>query len=666
MSSYVVGFSWDKLQAAKDFLCAVKPRWGRYLSRFTFVPFSVDPPPGREWGGVIFSTPTWHIYVDSGYIASAPLEHIAGLIEKELHHAARDMRGRLYHARRGDFARYARIAAELEVCDVMRRESEGKNLVDAFTRPLSSMVFSRDELLRWGVEGIPRVPEDFAWYPEDFGYPSGLTMEEYFALLKSGETGNQEDEAGGQEGTPPEDEEEGSGGEDCEGDSAPDDADGGADSGSEEDGETSDSDDQGAQEDEGSSEDDQDSSSAGAADSPEGEQEDEGADGDGGDEGTSAGDGVEPSSTPESGHDADTPDVPGDVGGSAGEAGSTPDSPNDGVVEGTGESGAEPVEGAPSGRGTSGSTPATAGGVAPGEGENSSSDEALTVSSDEALTVQETIDELSKEPGRDWFTKEYEPMDPPAVDSIGSTVQDSDALKELAEDIEKDMADGCGLTPGEEVVGFSTTILERGKVKWEKALANILARTIGDTKIHGLQDYSYNVRNRNQQETGPVLMGMYDTDPSIFVVIDTSGSMENFIGESLGAFSDVLLRTAATSGAEVGWASVSVGVVDAGVDLALSEDMARDFVLGLGGTDIGETIKQVSSGKFVWKGRRFERPDILIVITDCQWTWPYPNNRTFPSDTHIIVASVVDWDEAWGYFKRPRWLTKRRWVKVGE
>lgn len=660
MSSYVVGFSWDKLQAAKDFLCAVKPRWGRYLSRFTFVPFSVDPPPGREWGGVIFSTPTWHIYVDSGYIASAPLEHIAGLIEKELHHAARDMRGRLYHARRGDFARYARIAAELEVCDVMRRESEGKNLVDAFTRPLSSMVFSRDELLRWGVEGIPRVPEDFAWYPEDFGYPSGLTMEEYFALLKSGETGNQEDEAGSQEDTPPEDEEEGSGGEDCEDDSDPGGADDGADPGSGEDGETSDSDDQGAQGDEGSPEDDQDSSSAGAVDSPEGEQEDAEAGGNGGDEDTSAddGSGADPSSTPESGHDADTPDVPGDVGGSAGEAGSTPDSPNDGVVEGTGESGAEPVEGAPSGRGTSGSTPATAGGVAPGEGENSSSDE--------ALTVQETIDELSKEPGRDWFTKEYEPMEPPAVDSIGSTVQDSDALKELAEDIEKDMADGCGLTPGEEVVGFSTTILERGKVKWEKALANILARTIGDTKIHGLQDYSYNVRNRNQQETGPVLMGMYDTDPSIFVVIDTSGSMQNFIGESLGAFSDVLLRTAATSGAEVGWASVSVGVVDAGVDLALSEDMARDFVLGLGGTDIGETIKQVSSGKFKWKGRRFERPDILIVITDCQWTWPYPNNRTFPSDTHIIVASVVDWDEAWGYFKRPRWLTKRRWVKVGE
>lgn len=650
MSSYVVGFSWDKLQAAKDFLCAVKPRWGRYLSRFTFVPFSVDPPPGREWGGVIFSTPTWHIYVDSGYIASAPLEHIAGLIEKELHHAARDMRGRLYHARRGDFARYARIAAELEVCDVMRRESEGKNLVDAFTRPLSSMVFSRDELLRWGVEGIPRVPEDFAWYPEDFGYPSGLTMEEYFALLKSGETGNQEEATSGGEG--------GSGGEDCEDDSAPGGADDDADPDSGEDEETSNPDDQGAQGDEGSPEDDQDSSSAGAVDSPEGKQEDAEAGGNGEDEGASADDGADPSSAPESGHDADTPDVPGDVGGSAGEAGSTPDSPNDGVVEGTGESGAEPVEGAPSGRGTSESTPATAGGVEPGEGENSSSDE--------VLTVQVTIDELSKEPGRDWFTKEYEPMEPPAVDSIGSTVQDSDALKELAEDIEKDMADGCGLTPGEEVVGFSTTILERGKVKWEKALANILARTIGDTKIHGLQDYSYNVRNRNQQETGPVLMGVYDTDPSIFVVIDTSGSMQNFIGESLGAFSDVLLRTAATSGAEVGWASVSVGVVDAGVDLALSEDMARDFVLGLGGTDIGETIKQVSSGKFKWKGRRFERPDILIVITDCQWTWPYPNNRTFPSDTHIIVASVVDWDEAWGYFKRPRWLTKRRWVKVGE
>lgn len=650
--SYVVGFSWDKLQAAKSFLCAVKPRWSRYLSRFTFVPFTVAPPQGRDWGGVVFSTPTWHIYVDSNYVSHAPVEHIAGLIEKELHHAARNMRGRLYRARRGDYLRYARIAAEMEVCDVLRRESQGKNLVDAYTNPLAHTILSREELSRWGIVDIPRVPDDCAWYPEAFGYPAGLAMEEYFSLLCSGETG--------QEGASPGDEQEGEGDATDRdgGELGAGDTEGSNDSPESEQGEPT-SEDGCAEDVRSEAHEDE----PGAVGGDEGEGEGAAQDDDevnGATSGAGEDDSDAMSNESESEAEPSMPEAPGGVPADIDEGESSAKGAQEG--ESAGES-ADRVDGegkgAPPGRGATSAAPATTGGVE-GEGEASPHD------AQDALTVQEMIDELSKEPGRDWFAREFEPMDPPPTDAVDTTVQDSDALEELAEDIAKSVEAGYGILPGDEMRGFSTDILKRGRTSWERALADVLARTIGETKIHGLQDYSYSVRNRNQQETGPVLMGMYDSDPSIFVIIDTSGSMKDFVGESLSAFSDVLFRTAATSGAEVGWASVSVGVVDAGVSRVLNEDMAKDFVLGFGGTDMADTIKDVVSGRFKWQGRSFEQPDILIIITDCQWNWPWSNRRRIPSNTHIVVASVLGWSEAWLYRDHPKWLTKRQWVVVGE
>jgi predicted metal-dependent peptidase len=208
-----------------------------------------------------------------------------------------------------------------------------------------------------------------------------------------------------------------------------------------------------------------------------------------------------------------------------------------------------------------------------------------------------------------------------------------------AELVRKEVADAVSKSPGN-VPGYlqrwAEEVLGPPKVDWRKELFSNIKNSIDSWKA-GAADYTFSKRNRRHHGSDVVFPSMFDTNPKIAVVVDTSGSIG---GEDLKVF----LTEISGILSAIGHDTVRVLACDAEVheDVAVRDvrDL-RDRISGGGGTDMGVAIEHLDKDS--------NKPHICIVLTDGYTPWP---NKEASFDTIAVITT----DQKVPSWIKPIWI----------
>jgi predicted metal-dependent peptidase len=194
-----------------------------------------------------------------------------------------------------------------------------------------------------------------------------------------------------------------------------------------------------------------------------------------------------------------------------------------------------------------------------------------------------------------------------------------------------------GNVPGG-LVDWATEICEP-KVDWRRVLDGMIRHAVAT--VAGTSDYSYRrFSRRGQASDGIRFPGMIRHNPSVAVVVDTSGSMTG--GDIDSALSEVqgILRSASVADD-----CVTVLTVDAQIgEIATVTDARQVRRMGRGGTDMRVGIDAAVALR--------PRPHIIVVLTDGFTPWP---NRP-PAGIRLIVG-IVGSSNAQARPSTPEWAT---------
>lgn len=625
-------FPWNRYRAAERYLYAVKPYWARYGARFKVVPIDVPAPPGGDYGAMTSTDEAFNLYVDGSFARRAPLEVLAGAIEHELRYHVQDYFGRMRFADRDRASQFKKLSFELEVNETIQAENASidGNTMNSILH--NSPLFTHREYAQRGVSGPPDI-SDLAWTPERLGLEKGLTAEEYFSSFKRALRDERDQETGGAA-----DPGEG-GGEDV--------PDGGGDQ----------SDDDSAQ-DQGDGDTQEEMNGADSGESPEsgGDPQD--------DDQLDLGDLLLDYDAPE---DSDAQD-----GSGPGEGDPQEDDPAGEGEAGGGEShqdDGEPQEdeGSPQGDSTDGEGQTQEdkpdgpdGPASPGQ-----SDQDMDGSGESPLDlVKDIIDDV---PSMSWWARDTDPQnfmdsDQEANDEVPDEWDEREWMRELAEDV-KDAQhsttgnNAFGVSPGDSLVKVVDDVIRRTKGSGYEELRRVISSSVSTSHIKGSSDVSYQVRNPNQPSIGVVLMGSFSYAPAISVVIDVSHSMRRFLDVSLEALRDIIVSAVGMYGDQVNWLSVDSDVIDMGRAVNVSRNTLDRVARGFGGTVLAPTMQALANGTFRKGRNRLPRQDVVVVITDGGFSWPWKEEGERPpaKTTFIIVhPRAVDIDD-----RLPKWVTKR-------
>lgn len=162
-------------------------------------------------------------------------------------------------------------------------------------------------------------------------------------------------------------------------------------------------------------------------------------------------------------------------------------------------------------------------------------------------------------------------------------------------------AESCGSAPSY-MKRWAETLLHP-KVSWQRILASVV-RTARH-KGSAASDYTFS-RPSRRRLPGIVLPGLHHPRPSVSVVVDTSGSMNDEALSKVLAEVEGIIRAA---GSEVSLLSVD-SEVHGGIQ-KVSRASEVDLTGG-GGTDMGVGIEAAAE----------DGPDLIVVLTDCLTPWP--------------------------------------------
>jgi predicted metal-dependent peptidase len=202
---------------------------------------------------------------------------------------------------------------------------------------------------------------------------------------------------------------------------------------------------------------------------------------------------------------------------------------------------------------------------------------------------------------------------------------------ELEQAIAEYEASGIGTVPGE--LKAAVGIRMRPQPDPFDVLRGMVARAIA-TPV-GAPDFTMRRLARKQGDPeGPRLRGVKKETPNCVVILDTSGSMALF-----GQGSERAAKALDVIGKAVRrLKSVKCVCFDTHLHGRQVVTNARHFkIAGNGGTDMTRAIEQVD---------KEDRPDAIILITDCETAWPKTKPRA-----RVVVAAVGRCD----YYPIPQW-----------
>jgi len=657
------GFPWERVDAAKRYLIALKPWWGRFLERFVFVPVEVIPDVDGvlPYGSTTATDLEFRIYIDRMFALSAPLHYISGAIEHELQRHTRDSWNRFSALSSEEWRDKAVPALDLEINSSIDREQQKLDMDDVHSILTDSINFSIRELNYWNVTKPPGLDDD-GWIPRVLGLDDGLSAENYFHILENLRNGEDDDDGDSesQDGEKDEEEKESAG----------------------ENEEPSDDDEMGTPEESGEP-------GEGNPGEPGTESQDESQDeGEGYFDNTDNGQQNEQSeqdkqssaegeSEPEDESDGDPKDPSEELNNNSDES-KNPEGTDD--DEGSSET-PERDEGQESQNEGEGGEGATENGEG-GEGTNDENGEYTDGASFNAKEVLEKYDQISKsEIGKIWknsIDNINDPFDHPAwkpsedlpeylLPERPSSTEISDAFKDLSEDI-SEYANEIKLLSGfsddvtNSLFDWQDNYRRATGVNWERVFSRIANAMLSSIQVKGQSDLSYSLRNPNQPAIGPILQGLLSYSPTVYILQDVSGSMtlDGAMAKSMTAFTEICKKIVSKYGDKVTWFTADMVVREVGKSSRWDDSTKYKWNYGWGGTlGFGEVIDELMKGTLVHKGKRYRKPDLLIVSTDCLFPWA----EFRPKGTKILVVNVGGLEEAKRHL--PDWLDqKNEFVQV--
>lgn len=679
-------FPHNRVGAAKKLLLSYKPWWGPLLNRMPVVPISVPVPTDGEYGGMTSTDQDMRLYIDTAFATAAPLELLAGSIERELQRHIRDTWNRFSWLAPDEWDRQVNICIDLEIASSIKREYQN-------IPRRNNAIFSDDMAERWSVTGPPSL-ENVGWTPDKLELEDGLSAEQYYRLMnqpppsaeQEPESSDESDEP--QDGAPDGDgsgddqpEQESSEGNDSPGESD-EEQEGNAeqgDSGEEQDGEGSQESDaeQGGSGD--SPEDGDDSNSEGDSDASGGDgsqdedpgdvrfgkqgedSQDQGSetnpgDGEPGDRDPS--DGGEPSEESEQG--TESPEQSG--GGKQNQA---PDPQR----SGGGQSDHSQAQGEDSSNQSSSWAEAVSN-EAEGNGAPSDLDASGSQGSQPSTRMDMAEDMMTRSPEMSWMAQDLQSPRDPLEPTWEPDEQDQkqpmtsaekkEALNKMADQV-KDMLKGTNQALRDDY-GDLESWAEQEKRKrpdyWTSQLSRLASMAADSAQIEGSSDLTYQKRNPNQPQVGPVLMGMIDYSPTIYTLNDQSYSMvqDDGLRRSAQTYLDLTKSLFSRYGDTALWIGVDTQIRYVGKPQSPRKIARNELpaMFAMGGTDFEDVIRDIVEGKMVWEGRKYKKPDLLIINTDCKFDWPWHNSPKPPRGTRIIVCSVIPYEQATNWL--PRWV----------
>jgi len=213
----------------------------------------------------------------------------------------------------------------------------------------------------------------------------------------------------------------------------------------------------------------------------------------------------------------------------------------------------------------------------------------------------------------DGVTRDYEEEPDGAWESFGEDAA-AQATEKAMEDAESKMP---GSVPGSlrEAVGFRSQVVRDPWGELKAAVATSVASPVG-----GRQS-TYARPSRRQPPNMMRLRGNMPTAPNAVVVLDTSGSMCNpdDQAKALTCIAAGLRKLARFK------------VIAGDTDIASRKDVssiAQVEWTGGGGTDMSHIVERVD---------REERPDSIVLVTDCYTDWPERQTRA-----RLVVACTTN------------------------
>jgi len=585
------GFPWNRVNAARSYLLALKPWLGPVAMAMKIVP--VDKPAAASNGWLLApeTDEQGRVYLDRSFCASQPLHVLAGALEHEYAKVSRDVFNRLSWVDPDDWAEIAVPAFQMEIVDAMEREGASLDAAKIETRLARSPLFTVDDMDDWGVNTPPSIIEAGAFSPAALGLPGGLSAETYAAvLLAARETAEPEHEPPfqgyGTEPGPGEDDGE-AGGE------APSSADAPA---------------EGGQDAEGSGEGPADDV---GGDGGEGQPEDADEDSDEDEGAAEAGDAGDEQEADEAGGEGGRPSSTGDDTQEAPGATEAPEDVDD--------------------------APRSARAIAESAG-----------GPDRIEALRKQI--LATPEGNAWSNAMPHHSDSISQSAASNAPDDarpvspaelSQALNESATlTIAAARASGVDIAPS--AVAVAEQRMRSRGLSWDRQLARVVSSALTSEMIRGSSDLTYSRPNPNQPEVGIRLMGMTGYAPKVIIVQDVSGSMigNNALARSMDAVGDLMTTLMGRLSTQSTWVTVATKIVRIGDAATMSDAVRKQWSWGRGGTDLGWIIESLmGAGKpVVHEGRTLRAPDLLVVSTDAGFPWP----KKRPSSAHRLVVVVYD------------------------
>ena len=654
VSAYAEQFPWDKVDAAKRYLYLVKPWWARFGQKLKIVPVYQRPPEGKPYGSITSTDGGFRLYIDVGFASWAPLHLLAGAIEHEFQHHTRDSWNRLSWLSLDEWREWANICFDLEINGGIDHEARQIDMQKIRTLAQKSHVFVEYELDFWSVTEPPGIGED-AWLPRLMGLPDRLSAEEYLNILqmaKKDPPPPPQGESGEDENEPEEDQEQDS----ASGQSDPE----------QEQGETS-SDDEGSS-DESLTEDekpdvesdDDHNQSDDASESENDEDSDKDGDQSQGDGDASSDENAEPEDgqqeESEADGDASSDDADEEGNGEESSDGNASESSGNGDgspgSEDADESPSDSKDGETSGNNASDSDPK---GLAETFAELKTTGDRRVWSAE----LGNPQDDLLKPAWKPEDRKNEKPLDRASIES--AMIELEDDVREFGSEMG---ATPFGLQPGANMLQWVAKRRRVRGVDWQSRLNKLLSSNYTSAKVHGASDLSYTVRNPNQPEFGVILQGLHDYAPTVVVIQDVSGSMisNDGMNKSMSAFTDLCSKVLGRFNSPVTWVTVDAGIIDVGTASSWNKHQQKRWSYGFGGTEIAPAIEQVMTGKLVWKGKKYPKADLTIIVTDCIFEWP--KRRPIRNGKLLVISVEPDRKKLQMFL--PKWVDRKRELVIIE
>ena len=691
-----------RLEQAVNVLSVLKPWWGVYLAKMEFIEFDAGTDMNGDYTSMCWLSDDMQMYYDRSWINSAKIMDIAVDLERQIQYKIRGGKSRLVMLSEGQREELLGVSMAMEVSSSMNADytsmMESGSLENAIMLTGNVDAESLSSSMRSLGETWPEFDRE-VFLPSEFGFPEELSAEDYADLiLSSREDDPEEDQvdksSGGDEGG-------GSGEDEKEWSSLSEESN--SDEQGDGDGERAEKTRNGTSDSDGESED------------AENKPDDRGEPGDTRDESTKERAGDEP----DAGDDGDTEECSengsGSTDGTNTEATGEREESGDGDPEGSESDSSEPESG-------SGMTEDEDGGGEAGEGEPSSfgdepddkeeaeSDVGDEPDNEESLfeVVEEGVDGIESIGGssgdqgdsrsEDFSPQEGgEPGSSSAADLVNDQINSSPRSSWMArgeldsevpvgaedkedggldareiQELEKDFAyevlnardqvatgqralDGASDT----LVNWAGYIARRTGVNWQNQFSEITNDTVTAVKSMGMTDLSIQKRNPNQPQIGPIMLGLEGYDPKGFILVDVSGSMEPFLSLVLDSVSEIVESAFASTSVPLTWVAADTGVVDVG-ETRTPESVYKSVRRFGGGTNFAHVIEDLVDGSLSWNGEILPSPDILFIISDGQFDWPWKEEQEPPMGTQIVFVQTGGMNESdmrkWGI---PAWATSK-------